>query len=327
MTEHIEKINKFLRYFLPTENAFKLFIDTCEKTKKQRINVIISEENKLFFKSRYFLKKGLKKPIHFTSLESLEGILNSKSLRLFNLYNMNDPIEFDFSSRIFKNYLSDLPIIKENLYSMSFSSGEILDKERFGDQFNQWRLYGNNGYGVCIEFDIINDPINWTNFHISKIQYTKLRKPGSSHSKFGILKEILNKINTDDYIINFDLSKIFSFHKNVLYSNEEEIRLLFDSRNIDNKNLILKEKIKPKYTQNNNLINNKNITYLELPLIQTNIDTIPYFRISKIIIGYAYSLKEYNNINNKFSNLCLTKLGYKPKITRSQLALQYWGEI
>ncbi|MCI0922596.1 DUF2971 domain-containing protein [Sphingobacterium rhinopitheci] len=327
MTEHLEKLIKFLKHFLPIENALRIYFDNCEKTKKQKINILISEENNFFSKSRYFLKKGLKNPIHFTSLESAEGIINSNNLRLYNLYNMNDPIEFDFSSRIFNNYLSDLPTIKENLYSMSFSSGEILDKERFNDQFNQWRLYGDNGYGVCIEFDIINNPINWINFHMSKIQYAKLRKAGSSHSKFGILKEILNKINPDEYLINFDLSKIFSFHKNVLYSNEEEIRLLFDARNIDAKNLVLTELIKPKYMENNNLINNKNIRYLELPLIPTNIETIPYFKISKIIIGYAYSLKEYQKLNNKLGNKCLTNLGYKPKITRSQLALQYWGEI
>ncbi len=35
--------------------------------------------------------------IHYTSLQSLFAIINSTDLRLSNLYNLNDPLEFKYS--------------------------------------------------------------------------------------------------------------------------------------------------------------------------------------------------------------------------------------
>lgn len=333
MDDKIKILNDALKWFLPSAD-FSVFSYSSSDSEKPHFHFLVSpNENRFFEKGKYFYKDE-SKPIHFTSLETIRSILTSKTLRLYNFNNMDDPLEYEFSGHLFNDQSEIIKDAKENIFSISFCSEKLLDKSRDHDQFNQWRLYGKNGKGVCIVFSLNNDPLGWVNHHMSKVHYAKVRV-GKSHSGFGKIRVLLEKLNKTEPKINFDFGKLFCFHKSFLYSNEEEIRLIFDGREkrtgfgytrYSHKD----EFLYPKTTVDNSKEKgNAVVKYLDLPLDENELPNkfeIPFLKIEKIIIGYAYSLKEHNKISNELKKLANDNIKYEPKIVRSKLAIQYWGD-
>jgi hypothetical protein len=333
MEDKVKILSEALKWFLPKAEFFDSISLLSNDEEPQYHFLVAPRENNIFEKGKYFFKND-SLPIHFTNLEAVKSIIISKSIRLYNFNNMDDPLEYAFSANIFEGQNEILADARENIFSISFCSEKLLNKKREHDQFNQWRLYGRNGKGVCIVFSLNNDPKGWIDHHMSKVHYAKATN-GKSHSGFGKIRVLLEKLNKTEPKINFDFGKLFCFHKSFLYANEEEIRLIFDGR----------EKRYgcgfTKYFKNNNLIypivdsdevkskQNKKVKYLNLSLnvntLPNNIE-IPILKIEKIIIGYAYTLKEHNQIINELKKLSSQNLNYLPKFERSKLSMQYWGE-
>lgn len=333
MEDKVKQLNNALKWFLPGAE-FSVFTYSSSEIETPNFHFLVCpNENRAFEKGNYFYKKE-SKPIHFTSLEAIRSILKTKLLRLYNFNNMDDPLEYEFSSRLFDNQVEIISDAKENIFSISFCSEELLEKKHDHDQFAQWRLYGRNGKGVCVVFSINNNPLNWINHHMSNVHYAKIKKEGSSHSGFGKIRVLLKELNKTKPGINFDFGKLFCFHKSFLYSNEKEIRLIFDARvkrtGIGFTTYSLKDQVLyPKISIDKDRENvSSPIKYLELSLDETSLpnkEEIPSLKIEKIVIGYSYTLKEYNKLNIELKNLARNNLGYEPKIERSKLALQYWG--
>ena len=116
---------------------------------------------------------------HYCSMKSLEAILRTKTMRLYDLQSMNDPSELYVRSVNFSELISDIyrknPFefkykcngFEGNLISylkpldikFRFSGGEQFNTLSFalclskqGDSLSQWRLYADNGNGVCLGF-------------------------------------------------------------------------------------------------------------------------------------------------------------------------------
>jgi len=215
---------------------------------------------------------------------------------------------------MFYQTAGNLKDIKQNLFTISFCSDSLLTEDRHIHQFNQWRLYGRNGNGVCLVFSLQNDPIEWSGFHMSKVHYAKLnpKRPSGFTSLFKTTKR-----SADSGLkVDIDLAKLFCFHKSYLYNYEEEIRIIYDGRKT-NTRVDVKKHFKN--------LNKDGISYIELPLVNDSPST-PLLKLEKIIIGFAIDLKTYGKMRKELKTLAAKHLGYEPEIKRSKLAFQYWGE-
>ena len=72
---------------------------TTGKTKWNHLEFGIPPENSRLLKTRYYFKE--KELIHFTRLDSIESIISSLNIRLYNLNHLEDPREFHFAADLF----------------------------------------------------------------------------------------------------------------------------------------------------------------------------------------------------------------------------------
>jgi len=280
----------------------------------------LPEENKKLVDTKFYSDE--KDFIHFTSIEALFGILNSKHLRLYNLMNMDDKYELDYALKALSflrpEYINEL---KEKLYVLSMcSSTEILEEDPKKKKHILWKLHGRDGKGVILRLKIENNANSWNNFYLTKCFYEL--------ESFKAIKE-LNELTSNEHL---DV-KVASFIKLPIYEFENEVRLVFDRFNsgaIVNEN---KDLIYP-VTYLDKLTNKDNISYFQLPLYNfykgkesvyvnppnfTN-ETyeIPKISIQQIILGYRYSENDLKNLRER-----IEKFDSSIKVSLSELKEYY----
>ncbi len=161
--------------------------------------------------------------VHYTSIENLFNIMKSDSIRLNNINLLNDPQEFNF---LIKKYEIDfnpnqISLFKRSLHLFSFSKYA----DNYDESFDMWRLYGRDGNGVGIVFELENKNDNWYNYLFGKIQYEEEKE---HEEKICNLLELTKRymakgLNTERMPIIF--GKLLLFHKNKIWANENEYRL------------------------------------------------------------------------------------------------------
>lgn len=255
-------------------------------------------------KGTHYVFSKNKSFIHYTSsLQSLFEILNTGYLRLSNLQSLNDPQELCFLQNTLGIRFTPDQIneFKNQYFTASFC--KILDEDK-PDSFPMWRLYGGDGYGAAIVFEVLNAKANWFKYLFAKVQYgqnrslTKFRDFLAFHNDF--------QLRYHNPIQNWPKSLIalMALHKNQIWSYEKEIRLLthypFDEYSLeehawDSQMCNLKHSISK---------NGKHYSYVELPLFDSieykrlktrmkelgyegHLETsMPILKIKKIILGY-----------------------------------------
>jgi len=304
---------------------FKYGSDSTGELEWNHAHFSLPAENNQYANSRYFYAG--KELVHFTKLDSAEAIIKSGVLRLYNLNHLDDPREFLFAGGLFELTESQLIDIKGNMFIASFCETSLLLQKEISEQFNQWRLYGDNGRGVAIVFEVTNNPIQWNNFHLSKIIYGAKNR--------NLLKKIMNlKSQLKHNDISIDINKLGVLYKSRLYHLEKEVRLFHDRRieragfqgiTIKDKNNQTVFPIINKCEINKCLDNDCH--FLELPLNNTMIsemdEGIPSLRIKKIILGYQW--KNNQSKKEELSQLCKSHLLNNVTIEFSNLVKAFWG--
>ena len=281
---YTKKYNKeMLNKTLLPKGSFSSSSGTIKDGKNaiQPINCEIPFNNRQLIDSKYYYEKK-KKFIHYTKIENLLSILREKGVRMYNLNNSNDPQEFNFAAEVLKLENNQIDEGKKNIFSFSMSE---INSEYEGENPILWRLYGNNGYGCAIIFEIVNNPKDWNYFHLSKIYYNE-------KDDIELFYEKSNEFQNKNPIrLKYDLSRLIAFHKDIIWKIENEIRLIVCFKNLLN----LKPLSKNTFSDLNK---KKKTSYNFLPLVYEKDDNIenllaktnPLLKISKIILGY--------NINN-----------------------------
>lgn len=202
---------------------------------------------------------------HYTSINGLKGILESKSLWATNIKYLNDHEEFDHTLMIIERIVSDSLkkrnvekpdieyfetfsrlILKEvktlnerycsNLFVVSFTS-EL-------DQLSQWRGYCAANNGVCIAFNLddIKQKIdrNYSNVSVVDCIYTDKIKnsmiadtlyDGWKLFRSNLLNEGQNYLDDNKILLERvveELSRYACYFKNEKFSEEKEKRILID---------------------------------------------------------------------------------------------------
>src|SRR5690554_6891197 len=164
-----EKLNELFPS-LPTRNSITWGSqDENGKTSFGPINSMLPSSNKSFADSPYYSTEN--KFVHFTSITALQSIAESKTLRLYNLHNMDDPLEFMYAARLLKTPEEEIRQSKDGQFIISGCNKSIFTAKNAKEEFDMWRLYGKNGAGVAIIFSIENDRNKWSDFHFAPVTY------------------------------------------------------------------------------------------------------------------------------------------------------------
>jgi hypothetical protein len=240
--------------------------------------------------------------VHFTSIEALFSILNTGYIRLYNLLNMDDKYELEYAIRelSFNNPKTAVRRAKEQIFTLSMCAAkDVLTPENELTQHLLWKLHGRNGYGVMLRFVFENDMDLWNGFHLTKVFYN------SSHF------EMIRELHSKTHIEILDL-KLAAFLKLPIYEFENEVRLVFDTREatkhrIDGKDIypiIFPDKMHK----------SEKVLYYQLPLLgfdhpdelflapnmMRESYEIPKIKIKEVHLGYRFSEEQKNNLLDKF---------------------------
>ena len=277
--------------------------------------------------------------IHYTSLHAFLEIINSQSIRMYNCNNMNDlkEIEHGLSQMNFQYDEEWLKKIKRNHFILSSSR---YDKKE-GDNFNMWRLYGQNGMGIGLVFEVPKKIENWKNISINEVEYTskntisKTKQFLDFHKKF---QESYQLFENTPRIIPL----LASFHKDEIWSMENETRLVahcpYNEYTFEAENNIFNNytPILPSSLSHTISSNGKPVAYVQMPISRKIIDdkikpewsqeikvnvlnNHPYLQLKSIIIGpQLYNSPKYFELNKLINYTVVNKLGTNLNIQNSK---------
>lgn len=201
---------------------------------------------------------------HYTSMDAFRRLMKDESdgvnmkFHATSVYYMNDSMEFEESEKCIKSEKMWEEVVSEiqsgEPFLISFSSSPENE-----DSIPMWKMYGDDGYGVCIKFDakeliqVIEKYCNQNSIHFrhnycsSSLKYDSNEAPGD-------IKERVSKIRE------------LAFYKHESWQYEKEYRLMFfDNMEKKYKNIEFK-------TRGHDIV-----PFLTIP--------IPISAIKKIVIG------------------------------------------
>ncbi|MEO9211167.1 MAG: DUF2971 domain-containing protein [Ginsengibacter sp.] len=279
-------------------------------------HIILSNVSEAF-KQNLKLKKNTTL-IHYTSVAAMLNIINDQYFRLYNCFNLNDPREVEYANNKYSMGFTEDEIveIKQNYFVGSFCEYDInLQNE----DFNQWRLYGNNGNGAALVFEIENIEERWENFFIGKICYDESNEIVYRFKKFiRFHKEFNEKYKLFENTPEI-LSAITLHFKDEIWKVENEFRLFtscpfdkytFENKFFGNQNSFLSGKVEHTINRNGEFV-----SYIPLPLNKERemkdlqmrglndehakyfFSSIPHLKLKEIILGYNVSLDIFHNMD------------------------------
>lgn len=180
---------------------------------------------------------------HYSSVDKLLKIIESKKLYLFNAYNMNDNLEIYWINHLlneeFQKYDSNNEIINEVIenYKIANSIPYICCFSYERDLLSQWRAYADDGAGIAIGFDetkfnvenkIPVTGLSWKNSTgLYECIYNEEEQKKIIHS---LIEDCINNTKDGKSLQLFELPtklRMFSMiMKNPAFFEEREIRLI-----------------------------------------------------------------------------------------------------
>lgn len=267
------------------------------------LNAIFPERN-ISLRGTPYLIENTRKVLHFTSVEVLNSIINEGALRLYNLQKSNDPKEYQYASEVFQavyelqevsveRYQKWVEFIKENSFIFSATNIKNLYNAK------HWKEYGKNNKGVAIEFEIVNDPVDWQLFYFSKVMYNQLEDFKALVKNWYDIQ----KSNPKNRYY-FELNQMLCFHKSESWKDEDEIRIYTQIPQV--KSTLWNKNIFPDPNFRNP---NKIVKYFKLPLCDKEGNYItplgnenlyqyfPKLRIKNIYFGSDFDSGEIDFLN------------------------------
>lgn len=148
----------------------------------------------------------------YTSLDTAFWILKNKTYRMYGIVGMNDKSEVDY----FDNYNNEKETLSYKMQNDLFLSSCSSSN----DNLTMWRLYGDDAKGVCLVFD--SKTVSQKGFLIQAVSYANEQ---GIDPKLEIIKNLIN-----NNIVFKDIDKWKHFFKSKDYSVEQEVRVLFQSK-------------------------------------------------------------------------------------------------
>ncbi len=252
-----------------------------------------SKENDQSFENKYFellLNEGKKVSTiyRYTSLHSIFETIKSRNIRMSGLPGMNDITEANYVD----NYIKET---KLKLYEELPQTIEAVNRRfilcctSLADDLLQWRLYGDDCKGVCLEFSVDNKKLIQRNgegkrgFYLGEVRYANKK---DRHKELDLIKEIIIDVKKKTGLkIKFTMLYVWKhFFKPKEYAYEKEIRLLCIKRDNSDKKWNL--------TTSHNIAN---------PFVEFQFDANSEFplKLKKVTLGNKCPEKDLNKVQLK----------------------------
>ena len=158
----------------------------------------------------------------YTTLNSLFLTMKDGNNVMCSITCMNDKGETSYADKYvgYGSYASSTESIKENndCFILSCCRGNMLDN------LTMWRLYGNDGKGVCLEYEVEMSKIDNKEFFFAPVSYGLSM---NNHPALEYIKQIRHWKNNG---WSFELKRWYiwkHFFKSHLFKEEHEVRLLY----------------------------------------------------------------------------------------------------
>lgn len=206
---------------------------------------------------------------HYTSLDGFEKIISEQRFRMTGNTCLNDPTEYQYAKKVtikrlqekwLKEKINDI-VIKKMIDSLGICSEYpeqfIMSFSEKYDDLNQWRCYGDDGFGVCFGYRppvpnknyyrnfhklLYNerDQINWIDFIVKEILDLKIEIPSQFSERWSqfdldiaqltetILFRMKHHAYKDEAEWRYMTDAACSFSKNRLISEDECEEQIYD---------------------------------------------------------------------------------------------------
>jgi hypothetical protein len=161
----------------------------------------------------------------YTSFNTLFSMMNYLSFRMNGLVGMNDKSEVNYVDTYLNGIEKPISKLDENaviaLNKRYITSCSKISRK---DELTLWRLYADDGKGVCLTFNIIKENLN-NKILLQKVKYAD---SNGNHKELDFLKQIKEEVEKKTGF-NFEFRNIGvwkHFFKPFDYAIEEEVRLL-----------------------------------------------------------------------------------------------------
>lgn len=223
--DFLNENNEFLKFINSTTFISKIKFDYSSNVFffSGRNNKANSFENQFF--NKMFGEFNETQICRYTSFSTLFSMMNYLSFRMNGLVGMNDKSEVNYVD----TYLNGIekPISKLHHNSVIALNKRYItscSKISRKDELTLWRLYAEDGKGVCLTFKIIKKNLN-DKILLQKVKYAD---SNGNHKELDFLKQIKEEVEKKTGF-NFEFRNIGvwkHFFKPYDYAIEEEVRLL-----------------------------------------------------------------------------------------------------
>ncbi|MEY3498447.1 MAG: hypothetical protein RL308_116 [Bacteroidota bacterium] len=278
--------------------------------------------------------------VHYTSLNSFFEIINSETIRFYNCFNLNDPKEIEHGLKMLnfpyeKRWIDNL---KRNHFILSASKYDAQLK----DNFDLWRLYGQDGMGVGLVFEVPKEINSWAGINLSQIEYSSDMLTTSLPKRFlDYHQEFQSNYKLFENIPTI-IPLLASFQKNEIWKIENETRIVaycpFDKYSLKSKKGSF-ESDNPFLSKTlSHTINSKgdNVAFINMPISQQSIKkklnqntdielqeaylrNHPYLSLKKVILGpRLINSKQFQSIVEFIFLIASEKVGENIDIVESK---------
>ena len=221
--------------------------------------------------SKFSFNYANQRILHFTNLEALRLILNSKSLRASNLNRFDDKLELIHALNLGDIDSEFITFEKAYKFALSFTrSDRPIEEKEF-----HWKNYANNFKGAALEFEVDSSKLPF-NFFSLDVNYFEDAEESDLISK--IAKMQLSPVALKALI------PIFCAVKRKGYFEEEEVRIFLNG----DKNVIESIHYGDKSNYTFQLDKDNNISYFNMvPILFADEDSEydKFLRLKKIYLG------------------------------------------
>jgi len=166
--------------------------------------------------------KSYEQLCRYTSLNSLFLAIRDGNHVMCSITCMNDKGETSYADKYvsYGAFANSTSTIRENNDCFILSCCE----EQMADNLTMWRLYGNDGKGVCLEYDVDTSKVDNKEFFLAPVSY------GVSMGEHPTLDYIKKIRHWTENGWRFELKRWYiwkHFFKSHLFKEEREVRLLY----------------------------------------------------------------------------------------------------
>ena len=163
---------------------------------------------------------------HYTSIASLDGIIREDSicLRATHYQHLNDRYEVAWCQDSLRELRDELKDMTEEDFQLYKNTPYIISLCNSKDDFNMWRLYGDNGRGImlCFDYNILKDKAKLSSeTTLGEVLYANKNERKAKYKKATKVYDIETLNDTTE-----DAFAACAYVKNDAYSIENEVRFV-----------------------------------------------------------------------------------------------------